>query len=380
MSQKVNERYIKTKFHAKSLEDNPLGTPSDRELAIYLPPDYFKDETSRFPVIYFLHGYGGGKQFTVLEDLETFFGGKQRMEQIKGFIDIDLNEIPTYEKFDELINAGELPPLIFVQPDGSLQREPIYDFSAIGRPWMMKGSFYVNSPNSGNYEDYIVQDVIDYIDNNYQTYPNRSSRGLIGGSMGASGTIHLSARNPDKFIAVSALSGAPQLYQSEYQAITRRQQPMNLIPGLKNLGISEDTVKDLFQKFWEEVTDSLRLVLYPEDYSISTTVKEDPDGIISIDPSAFDDFREKWDIFFIQPLKDKIESFKEVKLQIKCHTLDPVVSWVETFHQLLDFLKISHDFELYRGSEYAYSPHIFGIMLTIIPAMKFCVKHFKTKN
>ena len=28
---------------------------------IYLPPDYARDETKRFPVIYFLHGRGGNE-------------------------------------------------------------------------------------------------------------------------------------------------------------------------------------------------------------------------------------------------------------------------------------------------------------------------------
>jgi predicted dienelactone hydrolase len=44
--------------HSPALVGNLLGDTSDRPVAIYLPPGY-ASSSSRFPVIYLLHGFGG---------------------------------------------------------------------------------------------------------------------------------------------------------------------------------------------------------------------------------------------------------------------------------------------------------------------------------
>lgn len=52
------------------------------------------------------------------------------------------------------------------------------------------GSFYVNSPVTGNWEDYLVNDVITYIDTNYRTLAKSSGRGLpCGHGTGDSKTL-----------------------------------------------------------------------------------------------------------------------------------------------------------------------------------------------
>ena len=40
----LNERYQVINFKAKTLEKNPINSPVERKLAIYLPPDYFKTD------------------------------------------------------------------------------------------------------------------------------------------------------------------------------------------------------------------------------------------------------------------------------------------------------------------------------------------------
>ena len=55
----MNDRYIIKNFYAKSLEGNPLNSPVNRDLRIYLPPGYYDSEITRYPVLYYLHGYGG---------------------------------------------------------------------------------------------------------------------------------------------------------------------------------------------------------------------------------------------------------------------------------------------------------------------------------
>ena len=46
------------KVHGKSLEGNLEGDSADRDVIVYLPPSYGKQTNRRYPVVYFLHGYG----------------------------------------------------------------------------------------------------------------------------------------------------------------------------------------------------------------------------------------------------------------------------------------------------------------------------------
>lgn len=58
-----NDRYRIDRFHATSLENNPLNSPVERDLFVYLPPRYLDSETQRYPVIYFLYHYSCNNKF-----------------------------------------------------------------------------------------------------------------------------------------------------------------------------------------------------------------------------------------------------------------------------------------------------------------------------
>ena len=51
---KINERYRIDNFLSAALEGNPLNTPANRDLKIYLPPGYFESEDKRYPTIYYI--------------------------------------------------------------------------------------------------------------------------------------------------------------------------------------------------------------------------------------------------------------------------------------------------------------------------------------
>ncbi|MHA1488491.1 MAG: alpha/beta hydrolase-fold protein [Promethearchaeota archaeon] len=44
------------------MDGNPLNSPADRDISIYLPPEYYNLKEKRYPVIYFLHGYSGNNR------------------------------------------------------------------------------------------------------------------------------------------------------------------------------------------------------------------------------------------------------------------------------------------------------------------------------
>ena len=81
-----------------------------------------------------------------------------------------------------------------------------------------QGSFYSNSVTTGNWEDYIVSELVPYIDANYRTIPERASRGLAGHSMGGYGTIRLGMRHPDAFSSIYLLSACCMKFPNSFLA------------------------------------------------------------------------------------------------------------------------------------------------------------------
>jgi len=94
---------------------------------------------------------------------------------------------------DNLINSGSIQPTILVKPDGSAP------------PYL--GSFYTNSVLYGNYEDYIINDLVQYIDATYRTICEKTKRSIMGHSMGGFGAMKLMIKHPDVFVAAASHSG-----------------------------------------------------------------------------------------------------------------------------------------------------------------------------
>jgi len=168
--QSESNKVIYVKISAPSLKGNLLGDSVEQEVGIYLPPGYQASGSKRYPVLYLLHGFGSNPR--------AWFSTGQFAFNITPIL-------------DELMTSGKVREMIIVAPNGT---------NAFG------GSFYVNSAASGNWEDFIVRDVVGYVDSNYRTLARASSRGIAGHSMGGYGAVHLGMRNTAAFSAVYALS------------------------------------------------------------------------------------------------------------------------------------------------------------------------------
>ena len=146
-----------------ALTGNRLGDRSTRSFFVYLPPGYGATH-KRYPVLYVLHGF--------LKDYSEF-----------------TTEIKSAE--DQLAVLGESNGLIVVFPDCT---------SKLG------GCQYLNSPTSGNYETYIVSELVAQVDGAYRTLPDRESRGVTGCSMGGDGAARLALKYPTIFAAFASIS------------------------------------------------------------------------------------------------------------------------------------------------------------------------------
>jgi S-formylglutathione hydrolase FrmB len=155
---------------APALRRNMVGDPHWDRVSVYLPPSYSRAPARRYPVLYFLHGFDA-------DDRALIKGAYQNLN-----IRISM---------DSLIRAGDIGEMIVVMPNA----RNAYN-----------GSFYTNSPVTGNWEQFITRDLVNYIDRKYRTLRTRKARGLAGHSMGGYGALRIAMRNPETFSAVYALS------------------------------------------------------------------------------------------------------------------------------------------------------------------------------
>jgi enterochelin esterase-like enzyme len=152
------------------LASNVVGDSPVRRVLVYLPPSYRHDSTRRYPVLYLLHGATSAPD-------EWLDGSYQ------GF---DLRVA-----MDSLVAAGAIPEFIVVMPDAN---------NALGAGW------YANSPATGNWQDFVVRDLVRHVDQRYRTDDRAARRALVGHSMGGFGALAIGFAHPGVFGLVYAIS------------------------------------------------------------------------------------------------------------------------------------------------------------------------------
>ncbi len=130
-----------------------------RDLYVYLPPGY--DPARKYPLAIWLHGATQDEQF-FLKNLVT--------------------------EFDKSIADGRVPPCIVAAPDGSM----------LGRPSFLKMATFFANTDAGRYEDYLMEDVWDFLMTNFPILPGREAHALIGASMGGSAAFTQAIKHKDK--------------------------------------------------------------------------------------------------------------------------------------------------------------------------------------
>jgi S-formylglutathione hydrolase FrmB len=162
---------IITQHTSRILNNNPLKDPYKRDLYVYLPYSYGRNKKKRYPVVYLISGFTG-------------YGA------------LNMNISPysenIQERMDRLIRNRIIKEMIVVMPDC---------FTKYG------GSQYVNSSATGRYEDYIINEIVPFIDSNFRTIPEATSRCIAGKSSGGFGAMWLAMRHPDVFRLMVSHSG-----------------------------------------------------------------------------------------------------------------------------------------------------------------------------
>lgn len=127
--------------------------------AVVVVPAEYEQNTQRYPVLYLLHGLWGGHRDW-----------------------LDRTNLLQYTKEMDVI---------VVLPDAG-------------------DSWYANSVNQpgARFEDYVVEDIVGYVDQHFRTLPFPAARYIAGLSMGGFGAYKLALKHPGRFSLVASFSGA----------------------------------------------------------------------------------------------------------------------------------------------------------------------------
>lgn len=131
---------------------------------VFTPEIYDTEQERRFPVLYWLHGTGGG---------------------LAGIA-------PLSAYFDRAIRDGKIPPMLIVFPNG------------------LASSMWSDSKDGAvPMETVVVKELVPHIDATFRTIASREGRMIEGFSMGGYGAARLGFKDADLFGAVSILAGGP---------------------------------------------------------------------------------------------------------------------------------------------------------------------------
>jgi hypothetical protein len=178
-------------YYAKSID-------SWRHIYVYTPPDYEKNTTKRYPVLYLQHG--GGEDERVWTEMGR-----------------------TNVILDNLLAEGKIRPFIVVMETsavggpgpvpgrGMVPGAPAgagRGAAGAGAPGAPRGAMFgMGGPGGGAYGQMMVRDLIPWVDSHFRTLADQPHRAMAGLSMGAMQTRMVTLANIDKFSHIGLFSG-----------------------------------------------------------------------------------------------------------------------------------------------------------------------------
>lgn len=152
---------------SKAIAGNRLGDPTERLVDVYVPAGQT------------------GEGLPLLVDLVGFTAGGPAHTAWKNFGE----NVP--ERLDRLIGDGKMPPVVVAFPDC---------FSRLG------GNQYVNSPILGNYEDFLIREMVPTVEEKFSC-GGAGKRGVFGKSSGGFGSLVHAMLHSNFWAAAASHSG-----------------------------------------------------------------------------------------------------------------------------------------------------------------------------
>ncbi len=193
-------KVVRLQHESTVLKGNPWGDPVSRDVFIYTPPAY--DASEALPVFWDLAAY-------------TNAGPGHVNWRNHG------DNLP--QRLDRLIATEQMGPVLMVFPDC---------YTSLG------GNQYVNSPAVGQYEDYLLAELMPLVEAQYPL----TNRAVFGKSSGAYGALMQALRHPDIWSAAACHSG-----DMFFDLVYRPDFPT----ACKVLARSKNDIPAFMRKFWK---------------------------------------------------------------------------------------------------------------------------------
>jgi enterochelin esterase-like enzyme len=162
---------------------NSKVTGTWRHALVYLPPNYDRQTSARYPVLYLQHGAGEDETGWIRQGSANFI-------------------------LDNLIAAKNCKPMIVVMAYGYARRtgQPAPDLTGkpFGSPEMLKAM----QDMAAVFEDDVTQVLIPYIDSHFRTLTDSDHRAMAGLSMGGMQSFQVTLNHLDLFSYIGGFSGA----------------------------------------------------------------------------------------------------------------------------------------------------------------------------
>jgi enterochelin esterase-like enzyme len=322
---------------SEALAGNPLGDPARRPLYVYSSPGVSSGAATGVSVVYVLQGFSG---------------------QLDGWLARKPFEPLFVERLDAIFAAGDCPDALVVFVDA---------WTSLG------GSQFLNSSATGNYSDYLCDEIVPFIDARYPTAGSRERRAVTGHSSGGYGALVLGMLRPDSFGAL--IAHAPDtLFEASYMGDFSR--AVRVLRDHYN-GSYEQLLDDFRQsdRFdWGRWGEALNA------YAMAAAYSPDPERpgevLLPFDTRTGELIPEIWERWLerdpVRMASRHVEALKSLRhIHIEAGRGDEYMLDVGSgaFAAELERLGIEHSFELFDGGHggisYRYGPAIRNLLVKL---------------
>jgi S-formylglutathione hydrolase FrmB len=146
-----------------------LGRPV--HIRVLLPVSYASSPDAHYPVLYLFHGTSG--------------------------------------RASDWMSAGDAEAT--TAPYDVITVMPECGFNGDGGFWFTNWVDQTTSHGPSQFESYLIDQMVPWVDDNLRTIPSRAGRAVAGLSQGGYGSAEMAARHPDMFSVMASFSGAPEI-------------------------------------------------------------------------------------------------------------------------------------------------------------------------
>lgn len=304
-------QFEQIRIDSQALKNNPLGDPNVRINPIMVPKNF---DDKKLGLVIVLAGFtGNGPKYLGPRTFEDNFA----------------------QLIDKLVAKKKAPKAVYLFVDA---------FSFWG------GSQFINSKAVGNYEDYLVKELIPAVK---KEFPIKEGRTLVmGGSSGGYGALHLSSKFPKQFPYCAAIAPDSH-FESCYVGDLQKASSFILGKSYKELKELHSAGKILSRR--GDGHSILNAIGMTACYSPKTASQLNfPMDFKTgeIDKAVWRLWKKHDPVIFLNSRKNKVKNLKGIFIEVGVKDQFCLFFGARRMNQLLKSLKIKHHYNEFNGSHW----------------------------